>query len=215
MSRFIQRNPCQPKAVYWKRYTGTSSIGKRTIYVATPTLGFEIDNYPQTLTPRQLYNGTFKCDSDVEYVAITSTVNSVITPTKAVCLIGKYYIFNAQTQAMDEVSTVEDGITIVQATTSDVIRFEKNAYVKKTVFDCSKENDQQSSSYQPIQGLIVDSTYQTLKTHNFCDCKDEPREEDLIYYQGRFWIIEDTRKTFIYAPREKSVLHLSIKQLKK
>ena len=215
MSRFVQRNPCQPKCQWWKKYTGTAGLGKRIIYVATPTLGYEIDGYPQSLAPRTLIGGIFKCSDAVEYIAITSNVENVITPIKAICLFDKFYIFNVATSTMDEEDIVDEGITVIQATTSDVIRLEKNAYVRRNYFDCTKENDQQSSSYQPIQGLMIDSTYLTLKTHNFCSAKDKPQGEDLVYYQGKFWIIEDTRETFVYTPREMSVLHISIKQIKK
>ena len=183
--------------------------------MATQSLGFEIDGYPQTLTPRTLSNGIFNCKETVEYIEITSINGDVITPTKAICLINRYYVFNPTTSTMDEEDIVEDGVQVIQAQTSDVIRFERNSYVRKTTFDCSKENDQQNSAYQPIQGLMTDTSYLTLKTHNFCSVKDKPQHEDLLFYQGRFWIVEDTRETFIYTPREKSVLHISLKQIKK
>lgn len=190
-------------------------MGKRIIYVATQSLGFEVDGYPQVLTSRALVGGIFNCKEKVEYIAITSVNGDVIIPTKSIRLFDRFYIFNPVTLTIDEEDIVDKGIDVIQATTSDVIRFERNSYVRKNTFDCSKENDQQNSAYQPIQGLINDSSYLTIKTHNFCDLKDKPQHEDLLFYQGRFWMVEDTRETFIYTPREKAVLHISLKQIKK
>lgn len=190
-------------------------LGNRVIYRATPTLGYEIDGYPQELKTRQLINGIFACKEDVEYIDITITTDNAITPTKAICLFGKYYMYNPETGVIEEEDIVDEGVEVIHANVSDVIKFEKNTYVRKMSFDCAKDNDQQSSAYQPISGLNIDSKYLTIRTHNFCHLKDEPITGDLIHYQGRFWAVEETRKTFTYLPREKSVLHIAMKQIKK
>lgn len=162
-----------------------------------------------------LISGIFKCLDDVEYVSITTTTNGVIVPTKAINLNNRFYVYNVETGTMEEEDIVDDGLTIIQATTSNVIRFEKNQYVRKNNFDCTKEVDQQSSSYQPISGLTTDTTYQTIKTHNFDGAKDKPSHDDIVEYQHRFWFIEELGTTYIYTPREKSTLHLSLKAINK
>ena len=184
-------------------------MGKRTIYRATQTLGYEVDGYPQELKPRVLVNGIFNCKEDVEYVDVA---------TRAVRLFGRFYTFSSGT-----ISDGEDDILdldeyegdIIDVNNSDILRFEKNAYVLKTTFDVSKSGDQQSSSYQPISGLDIDSTYLTLKTENFNNMREKLKPQDLIYYQGAFWVVEETRETFTYSPREKMTLHFAMKQIKK
>lgn len=209
MSGYLQRYPNQPKAQWFKRYTEKASLGKRTIYVATPTLGFEVDGFPQTLVARQLYNGqlTGVNGEGCTYIEISNN--------KALKLLDRFYIFNPSNNEMEEHDLIEEEIEIIPCNTSDVIRIEKNAYVRKFSFDCMKESEQQNQPYQPLQGLPIDATYLTLKTHMFCEALDEPKHEDLLYYQGRFWTIEDTRKSYYYIPKEKSVLHLTIKAINK
>ena len=76
-------------------------MGKRTIYVVTPTLGFEIDGWPQTLVKRKLTNGVFKCNETVEYIPVASITDGVITPTKAIHLLGEFFMFNSETATME------------------------------------------------------------------------------------------------------------------
>ena len=187
---------------------GTASLGKRTIYRATQTLGYEVDGYPQELKPRTLVNGVFNCKEVVEYIDVSD---------KAVRLFESFYLFNTGeiSEAQDVVLSGEAPGGIVHAVTNDIIRFEKNAYVLKNKFDVSKSGDQQSSSYQPISGLDIDSTYLTLKTENFNGMIEKLKPQDLIYYQGAFWVVEETRETFTYSPREKMTLHFAMKQIKK
>ena len=82
---------------------GTASLGKRTIYVATQSLGYEVDGFPQELKVRQLTNGIFQSNDTVEYIAITNTSeDGAITPIKALCLLGSYYMFNPETMQLEE-----------------------------------------------------------------------------------------------------------------
>lgn len=194
---------------------GTASLGKRTIYVATQTLGYEVDGYPQELKPRQLMKGVFNCPEEVDYIEITASENGVISPIKAICLLGRYFMYNPETNVLEEEDIVDEGVETIKAQTTEIIRFEKSAYVKKYAFDCSKVEDLQSSAYQPISGLNIDSTYLTIKTHNFSNAADKPKHQDLLYFQGSFWAIEDTRIKTVYRPKEQSILYMTLKQIKK
>lgn len=191
-------------------------MGERIIYVATPMLGFEIDGIPQNFRPRQLSEGIFKCDEQVCYIPITEIIEGVLTATKAIRLLNKIYMFNTSTQKMEEEDFADVDVEIIQSKIENIIRFEKNTYVKKFRFDCIRENDQQDGSYQPISGLLTSSSYITLKTHNFpCANSESPQHEDLLYFQGAFWIIEEVNKTYTYEPKERVTLHLALKALNK
>lgn len=140
-----------------------------------------------------------------EYVSIQGS---------ALKLFDRIYIFNSETAELEEHDIVDEGLTIINAVPSQTMSIERNTYIKQYAFDCTKETDQQDSSYQPISGLLTGSSYLTIKTHNFAFAKDEPKHEDIIEYQGKFWMIEDTSKTYTYTPRERSILHISLKALK-
>lgn len=144
-------------------------------------------------------------DAVVDYVSIAAS---------ALKLLDKIFIFDAETATLEEHDIVDEGLTIINAIPSEIMTIERNTYIRQYAFDCTKETDQQDSSYQPISGLLTSSSYLTIKTHNFATAKDEPRHEDILQYQGKFWMIEDTSKTYIYTPREKAVLHISLKALK-
>lgn len=96
----------------------------------------------------------------------------------------------------------------------EIKQIEGNAYYRKFAFDCNRDGDQQDTTTQPLKGLIVDSSYLTLKTHNFTAQQDMPQKEDILYYQGKFWIIEETNKSFVYTPKERLVLFVVLKSLK-
>lgn len=182
--------------------------------MATPTLGYEVDGFPQSLVERQLVGGIFKCGNTVEYVPITSSSDGVLSATKAICLLERYYMFNPETMKLEEEDIVDEGISVVKATTSAVIRSEKNEYVMQYAFDCFKEEDEQGADYQPLSGLSIDTGYLNIKTHNFCNSKDYPKKDDLVFYMGQFWVITETRRSFVYTPKEKSTLHLALKTIK-
>lgn len=219
MAKFIQRNPCQPKPIWWKKYQNNLSLGKRVIYVATPSLGFEVSGYPQALISIVLSNGTGHIVGDVEYIPITSisTENDTqtITPTKAIKFQGNFYMFNPETNLMEEQDIVDEDVEIISAYASEMMKIEKNIYVKKYPFDCNKEDDQESSSYQPIQGLLTETGYLSIRTGNFSDTPDKPAKGDLIHYQKRFWIVEEARESSTYRPREIKTLHLTLKKIKR
>lgn len=96
----------------------------------------------------------------------------------------------------------------------EIKKIEGNTYYRRFAFDCIKDGDQQDTTNQPLTGLIIDHSYITIKTHNFTNLTDEPKKEDIIEYQGRLWIIEETSKTYLYTPREKAVLLIVLKSLK-
>ena len=207
----IQRYPFAPKATWFKRYTDRTTLGRRKIYVATDTNGYEIKDL-RGFSPVELKNGRVAGEAD--YVNITEKQGAGWKTTSALKLLDKIYIFNTENNTLEEHDIIDDGLAVISALPSEIMIIERNAYLRKYAFDCIKETDQQDSSYQPISGLLTNSSYLTLKTHNFSGLKDEPQHEDILFYQGKYWMIEDTSKTYIYTPKEKSVLHLSLKALK-
>lgn len=153
----------------------------------------------------ELAEGKAQNDANANYVSIENS---------ALKLLDKIFIFNTDTEELEEHDIMDEGLTLVDAIPSQTMTVEKNVYIRKFAFDCTKETDQQDQSYQPISGLMAGSTYLSIKTHNFTNAQDEPKCEDIVQYHGKFWMIEDTSKTYIYTPREQSVLHISLKALK-
>lgn len=206
MGMYVQRYPFAPKAVWWKRYTDNASIGKRVVYKATNEIGFEIDGIPQTFQKRALINGKIKVNEQVEYIDLTG---------KAVRLLGVIYQYDSTTQSMQLQDLGDEDLEVIQAEIGDKITFEKNSYIRKYRFDCIKDSDQQDSMHQPISGLLSNTSYLTIKIHNFSSFADKPAIGDILYYQGCFWMIEEVNKIFVYTPRERMVLQISIKQIHK
>ena len=93
MAGYIQRNPTQAKATWWKRFAEKSILGKRIIYVATQQLGFEICGYPQEFKPRNLLNGKLSVQEEIEYIKITKIVEDEVVPSKAIFLLNKIFQF--------------------------------------------------------------------------------------------------------------------------
>lgn len=174
------------------------------MYVATDTIGYEIKNL-RAFAKVDLIGGKLQSKVEVTYTSLKDS---------ALKLLDKIFIFNAETNELEEHDIVDEGLTIINAIPSETMTIEKNTYVRKYAFDCAKETDQQDQSYQPISGLLAGATYLTIKTHNFTNAQDEPKCEDIIQYHGKYWMIEDTSKTYIYTPKEQSVLHISLKALK-
>lgn len=172
--------------------------------MATDSIGYEIKNLRE-FTKVDLIAGKLKNTVGVTYVSLTNS---------ALKLLDKIFIFDIETNELEEHDIVDEGLTIINAVPSETMTIERNVYIRKYAFDCTKETDQQDQSYQPISGLLAGSSYLTIKTHNFTNAQDEPKCDDIIQYHGKFWMIEDTSKTYIYTPREQSVLHISLKVLK-
>lgn len=97
--------------------------------------------------------------------------------------------------------------------TYELMKVENNNYVRQFSFDCVIDSQQQKSISEPLQGLLTDSNLLKIKTQNFLGKKDEPKAGDIIQYRGRFWVIEECYKTFIYLPKEKTIITLSLKVL--
>lgn len=203
---YVQRYPFAPKAVWWKRYTNNASIGKRVIYKATDEIGFEIDGIPQTFQKRVLVKGVYKATEQVEYIDLTG---------KAIRLLGVIYQYDSVSQTMQPQDIGDEELEVQSAEIGNIIQFEKNNYLRKLKFDCIKETDQEDSLHQPINGLLSGTSYLTLKTHCFSSFADKPQIGDILFYQGAFWMIEQVSKTFVYTPRERMVLHLTLKQINK
>ncbi len=206
MGGYVQRYPFAPKAEWWKRYTNNASIGKRIIYKATDEVGFEIDGIPQAFQKRTLVKGVYKSNDQVEYIDLTG---------KAIRLVGVIYQYDSETQTMQPQDIGDEELEVQGAQIGNIIRFEKNNYLRKMKFDCIKESDQENTINQPISGLLSGSSYLTLKTHNFATLADKPQIGDILYYQSSFWMVEEIYISYIYTPRERAVLHIAIKQIHK
>jgi len=221
MGMYRQRYLFAPKAVWWKKFTDKSLIGKRVIYTATDEIGFEIDGIPQTFQKRVLVNGKIKAIEQVEYIDMQINDNSIITYLP-IRLLGKIYQYNSETEQMEEQEIVvyesdtdDMELVVLPAEIGNIIRFEKNNYVRKFKFDCIKESDQDEMVHQPINGLLSETSYLTLKTHCFSSFADKPKIGDILFYQGAFWFVEEIQNTYYYSPRERLVLHIAIKQINK
>ena len=201
---YVQRYPFAPKAVWWKRYTNNASIGKRVIYKATDEIGFEIDGIPQTFQKRVLVKGVYKAAEQVEYIDLTG---------KAIRLLGVIYQYDSQTQTMQPHDIGDEELEVQSADIGNIIQFEKNNYLRKLKFDCIKETDQEDMLHQPINGLLSGTSYLTLKTHCFSSFADKPQIGDILFYQGVFWMIEETQNTYYYSPRERLILHITISKI--
>lgn len=215
MAGYIQRNPTQPKATWWKRFTDKSILGKKIIYVATQQLGFEICGYPQEFKPRTLVNGKLIAQEEIEYIEITKTVDDVLVASKAVFLLNKYFQFNADTQLMEEQDIADEDVELIKSDVKDVYQFDKNLYLRSRRFDCSIPDEEQEVPTQPLNGLLIDSSYLSLKTENFATDKVYPKAKDLVFYEGCFWVVEEVRSRFKYEPRKKRILFISLKKIKK
>lgn len=201
---YVQRYPFAPKAVWWKRYTNKSSMGKRVIYKATDEIGFEIDGIPQTFQKRVLVKGVYKATEQVEYIDLTG---------KAIRLLGVIYQYDSVSQTMQSQDIGDEELEVQSAEIGNIIQFEKNNYLRKLKFDCIKETDQEDMLHQPINGLLSGTSYLTLKTHCFSSFADKPQIGDILFYQGVFWMIEETQNTYYYSPRERLILHITISKI--
>lgn len=201
---YVQRYPFAPKAVWWKRYTNKSSMGKRVIYKATDEIGFEIDGIPQTFQKRVLVKGVYKATEQVEYIDLTG---------KAIRLLGVIYQYDSVSQTMQSQDIGDEELEVQSAEIGNIIQFEKNNYLRKLKFDCIKETDQEDMLHQPINGLLSGTSYLTLKTHCFSSFADKPQIGDILFYQGAFWMIEETQNTYYYSPRERLILHITISKI--
>lgn len=188
-------------------------LGKIVVYVATPKIGFVIDSIRTGFNPYVLNNGKLS-GVNAEYVNITEVQDGVIVPTKALKLNKTLYMFNPETSALEIEDIAEDGIEILMVNTSTTTMFNKNIYVKKQSFNATEESEQQEGSYQPISGLLVDSSHITLKTQNFAVNEDAPKHGDIITFDRKHWMVEESTKSYIYTPKKKLILHIALKQIK-
>lgn len=184
------------------------------MYVATPKLGFAVDSIRTGFSPCVLNNGKLPGVNNIEYVDITKVQDGVIIPTKALKLNKTLYMFNPETSALEIEDIAEDGIEIILVNNSTLTMFNKNIYVKKQLFNATEESEQQEGSYQPISGLLIDSSHITLKTQNFAVNEDSPKEGDIITFDKKHWMVEESTKSFIYTPKKKLILHISLKQIR-
>ena len=154
MGGYVQRYPFAPKAEWWKRYTNNASIGKRIIYKATDEVGFEIDGIPQAFQKRTLVKGVYKSNDQVEYIDLTG---------KAIRLVGVIYQYDSETQTMQPQDIGDEELEVQGAQIGNIIRFEDDNFIRQFKFDCIKDGYQQNTMEQPMNGLITDMGYLTLK----------------------------------------------------
>lgn len=178
-------------------------------------MGFIVDDVAQTMLPVALISGVYKTKDNVEYIPVATLQNNEITATKGVRLINKLFLYNPETQLMEEEDVLDEEMEILQAVTGSVIRFEKNVYLKKQTFDCEKESDDEHSDYQPIQGLTTESIFTMIKSYNFSTGDDYPKQGDLIFWKKRFWAVSEASTTSVFTPRERLIVHLSLKAINK
>lgn len=183
------------------------------IYVATTKIGFVVNSIMAGFNPCNLTNGELQ-GVNAEYVNITEIQDGVIVPTVALKLNKTLYMFNPETSALEIEDIAEDGVEILMVNTSVITLINKNIYVKKQLFNATEESEQQEGSYQPISGLLVDSSHITIKTQNFTINEDAPKHGDIITFDNRHWMVEECIKSFIYTPRKKLILHISLKQIR-
>lgn len=108
--------------------------------------------------------------------------------------------------------TEEDQIT---GNANEVMKFERNNYLRMFAFDCTRETDQQDGIHQPITGLFVESSYLTVKTQNFAYLDNAPKQDDIVFFDNRYWMIAEATMTTSYEPRAKKTLHLALKAIKR
>lgn len=215
MKGYIQRNPFAPKPIWWKKFDRKASVGNITVYTVSSTVGFVLDEVRQIFNSVTLISGHLSTSDTVSYVSIATTENNEIVPTKAIKFRNKIFMYDTESGKVEEQDFAEDGIDVIEANTNSIVRFERNQYVRQHAFDATEEADEENSSYQPIPGLLTNSSYLTLKTFNFNNQPCHPKQGDLIYYFDKFWMIDETSKTYTYEPRRKTVLHISMKAVNK
>ena len=103
----------------------------------------------------------------------------------------------------------------VTGNADNVMKFDKNTYRRMFEFDCIKESDQRDGLHQPILGLLTESSYLTIKTQNFAYLNDSPKQDDIILFEGKFWLIAEITYTTIYSPKAIKVLHIALKAIKR
>ncbi len=150
-----------------------------------------------------------------EYIPIVENGEPV-----AVKLIEEFYYYDSSSETMqfpnseNNYSDMPEGTHII-AKVNQFIKAEKNIYIKQMPFDFFKDDEQKDGSYQPIKGLVTDSTYLAIRTENFCNIKDTPKHGDLVTIRGDNWLIDDVSESFVYTPKEKRSLRLSLKKTRK
>lgn len=184
------------------------------MYVATPKLGFAFNHFIMNLSPYTLINGKLSGVNNIEYVNITEVKDGVISPTKALKLNKTLYMFNPETSILEVEDLAEEGIEILTVDTSTLTMFNKNFYVKQHLFNATEESDQQDGSYQPLTGLFADISRITLKTQNFSSSEDAPKNGDIITFDKKHWMVEETTKSVVYTPKKKIILHIALKQIR-
>lgn len=212
MQGYIQRFPFSPKATWFKRYTDYSTLGKRTIYVATDTVGYEIDGFPQGFVQRKLFKGKFNTDAEVEYINITSQESGSVKASAAVKFIERFYIFNPEINQIEEHDIVDEGLQIITAELPVVIHLDKNAYLRKFKFDCVEIGDVNQTEGNPLSGLRTPEQTRVLKTYNFQDESPDKsiQPDDLIVYEGNLYIVQEIQWHYTYTPKRQRIFEFSM-----
>ncbi len=214
---FIQRYPFSQKSIWWKRYKDKENVGDKIIYVASKTIGFRLFNF-RSFSKVDLINGKLRGnDETIAYFDITSWKNeNESKPISAIKLRDAFYIYNPKTYKLEECNVNEyENIEIINVVLAQMLEYENDIFIRQFQFDCHKEDRKDIKPTQPVDGLLSDYAYLNLKTHNFNGFEIMPKSDDIIEYKGKFWLVLNVWKTFLYAPKEKSVLHLSLRLIEK
>lgn len=210
---FVQRYPFSPKAIWWKRYKEDDNIKDKIIYVASKTLGFKLSDF-KSFSKVSLYNGKIRDGDSVIYFDITNWKNGELEPTTVIKLSKEFFIYN-QEQSKLEKCKIENykNLEVINVVLPQMLEYEEDIFIRQFQFNCQKANDKKNNTTQSIPGLSSDFSYVTLKTQNFTELSDEPKNDDIVEYKGKFWIISEASKTFLYSPKETSFLYLSLRQI--
>ncbi len=178
--------------------------------MATKDIGYEVHGFPQKLVAVQLKNGVVpNAVEQCEYIPITN-------PIKALRLIGRFFMFNEEINELEEHDIVDEGIEVLHVSTDDIMRVNKNIYVRKFPFDCVPIGAKEGSNNQ-ASGLIIPATGMGLRTYIFTteDPSHSPIVDDGIMYRNEFYTIKQTMWRYYYTPKEQRYLDFAIDKAKK
>lgn len=98
-----------------------------------------------------------------------------------------------------------------------VLVYQKNYYRTRYSFAWTEANDLQGGTEQPLGGLLVDSSYMTIKLYGkWKPIKGDPTEPelgDIVAINGESWIVEDIQRVRKKSMQNLAVVYLSIRKL--
>lgn len=125
-------------------------------------------------------------------------------------------MFNPETNSMEEHDLIEEGIEIVAVDAVDIIRLEKNVYLKKFAFDCIQIGTTENNNSNPISSMLIDEQTRVFKTHVFQD--ESPgkalQHDDLIVYENKLFIIQYVQWKYYYTPKKQRCMEFSVTKVR-